>query len=155
GGRLGHEGPADMAAQYFTARHPAFRQATREWQNRGWIADWTPHLYLHDHEYGLRPSSDDIQRMVAVPHMAALAQQLLQAIPFEKCKNESLRPRTEGVCLVETGTITTHGPHDAQVLKKHGDVDAPLLAGDTTVQRVITRVRLRPCWRMALTFATT
>src|SRR5690606_10866714 len=129
GGRLGHEGPADMAAQYFTARHPAFRQATREWQNRGWIADWTPHLYLHDHEYGLRPphlyrlapecalppSPDDPQRVVAAPHVAALAQQLRRAIPFEHCAAGRLRRPTGGDWLVHAGNGTPHGPFDALV----------------------------------------
>lgn len=153
GGRLGHEGPADMAAQYFTARHPAFRQATREWQNRGWIADWTPHLYLHDQEYGLRPSSDDIQRMVAVPHMAALAQQLRQDIPFEHCAVERLRRTTEGDWLVHAGNGTTHGPFDALVLAVPADVAAPLLEVAPQLQQDVARVHLRPCWSVALTFA--
>src|SRR5690606_36766703 len=80
GGRLAHECPADMAAQCFTCRDPAVRQATRDWQNRAWIAESSARLYLLEQEYRLRASTDDIQRMVAVPSMASLALQLGQGI---------------------------------------------------------------------------
>lgn len=153
GGRLGPEGPADMAAQYFTARHPAFRQATREWQNRGWIAEWSPRLYLHDQEYGLRPSPDDIQRMVAVPSMASLALQLGQGIAFRQCTVERLRRTTEGDWLVHASDGTTHGPFDALTLALPADVAAPLLEVAPPLQQDVSRVHLRPCWSVALTFA--
>src|SRR5690606_24287818 len=50
GGRLGDDPAVDLGAQYFAARHPAFRQACREWETRGWIAEWSPQLYRHDLE---------------------------------------------------------------------------------------------------------
>ena len=150
GGRLGNDPQADMGAQYFTARHPAFRQATRQWQDNGWIAEWSPLLYRHDLEQGLRPSPDTIQRLVAVPSMAALAGYLQQGLTLEHSTISALRQTASGDWLLLTDDGAEHGPFNAVILATTAHAAADLLGVAPSLQQDVARVAMHCCWSVSL-----
>ena len=152
GGRLGNDPQADMGAQYFTARHPAFRQATRQWQDNGWIAEWSPLLYRHDLEQGLRPSPDTIQRLVAVPSMAALAGYLQQGLTLEHSTINALRQTASGDWLLLTDDDAEHGPFSAVILATSAHAAAELLGVAPSLQQDVARVAMHCCWSVTLQF---
>lgn len=152
GGRLGKNSLVDLGAQYFTVRHPAFRQVSREWQDRGWVAEWAPQLYRHDNERGLRPSPDDIQRLVAVPGMASLACDLTSELRTQSATIASLRRTTEGGWLLGSSDNDEYGPFSAVILATPADAAARLLTVAPHLQQDVARVRMRPCWTVRLHF---
>lgn len=152
GGRLGIDSASDLGAQYFTARHPAFRLACREWQERGWVAAWSPRLYRHDDEQGLCPSPDDIQRLVAVPGMGTLAGRLAQGLQRQSASISSLRRTTEGQWFLGNHDHTEYGPFSAVIIATLPDVAASLLTAAPQLQQDVARVRMRPCWAVELQF---
>lgn len=152
GGRLGDHQQADMGAQYFTARHAVFRQATRQWQDRGWIAEWSPLLYHHDGGQGLRPSPDEVQRLVAVPSMAALAGHLRRGFALEHAAISSLQQTAEGDWYLRTDSGVEHGPFSAVILATTADAAATLLGAAPQLQQDVARVQMHPCWSVALAF---
>ena len=152
GGRLGHDPQTDMGAQYFTARHPVFRQVTRHWQDRGWVAEWSPLLYHHDLAQGLRPSPDTIQRLVAVPGMAMLARHLQQGLRLEQASITALRQAAGGDWLLLTDDGAEQGPFSAVILATSADAAAELLAVAPQLQQDIARVEMHGCWSVSLQF---
>lgn len=152
GGRLGEAEQVDMGAQYFTARHPAFRQASREWQAQGWVADWTPQLYFHDQQHGLRLSSDNTQRLVGVPGMCHLGQRLQQDLPLTHADISYLQETADGGWMLSTVEGDEHGPFSAVIVATPAEVATQLLAAAPQLQQDVGRVRMRPCWSVALQF---
>lgn len=152
GGRLGNDIHADMGAQYFTARHPAFRQACREWEANGWLADWAPRLYRHDLQHGLRPSPDDIQRLVAVPGMASLAGHLQQDLALCQATIKQLQQNANDDWLLRAEDDSEFGPFRAVVLAIPAECATELLTVAPSLQQDVARVRMRPCWSVAMTF---
>ena len=152
GGRLGNAGQADMGAQYFTARHPAFRQASREWQAQGWVAEWSPQLYFHDQQHGMRPSADEIQRLVAVPGMGDLGHRLQQGLPLIHADIDHLQQTADGDWILHAAEGGEHGPFSAVLIATTPDVATRLLAAAPQLQQDVARVRMRPCWSVALQF---
>lgn len=154
GGRLGGSGATDMGAQYFTVRHPAFRQATRDWQQRGWVAEWSPRLYHYDHAHGLRPSTDDIQRLVGIPDMAMLAAHLLGTSPICNTQIRQLQRSADEQWLLQADDGSVHGPFAGLILATAPAAAATLLQDAAPhLQQDVARVRMRPCWSLALRFA--
>ena len=152
GGRLGSDPQADTGAQYFTARHPAFRQVTRQWQDRGWIAEWSPLLYHHDVHQGLRPSPDTVQRLVAVPGMAALAGHLQQGLPLQQATITALQQTPGGEWLLISDDGAEHGPFSAVILATAAQAAAELLAVAPQLQQDAARVDMHACWSVTLQF---
>lgn len=152
GGRLGIAGTSDLGAQYFTARHPAFRLASREWQEHGWVADWSPRLYRHDSEQGLRPSPDDIQRLVAVPGMWTLAGHLTQGLQRQSARILFLRRTTDGRWMLGGHDHSEYGPFSAVIVATPPDMAAALLTAAPQLRHEVARVRMRPCWAVELQF---
>ena len=153
GGRLGGAGHVDLGAQYFTARHPAFRLASREWQERGWVAEWSPDLYLYDDEHGLRPSADDVQRLVALPRMNALAGHLVHGLRLQHARIVSLRRTTDDQWFLNSGEGAEYGPFSAVIIATLPDAATDLLSVAPQLQQDVARVRMRPCWTVDLQFA--
>lgn len=152
GGRLGNDRLVDLGAQYFTARHPAFRQVSLEWQSKGWVAEWSPLLYQHDQQHGLRSSADDIQRLVAQPSMAGLAEHLQQGLALQQASISLLQQSGDDEWLLSAADGTRYGPFSAVVLATPADTAADLLVSAPQLQQDVARVRMRPCWSVTLQF---
>lgn len=153
GGRLGQDTRADLGAQYFTVRHPAFRQACRDWEARGWIVEWSPQLYQQDLEHGLRSSADDIQRLVAVPGMASLAGYLQQGLEIRQADISQLQRTAQGEWLLRDADGNEYGPFRALILATPAEQASALLCVAPSLQQDVARVRMRPCWSVLLEFA--
>ena len=152
GGRLGNAEQVDTGAQYFTARHPAFRQASREWQAQGWVVEWLPQLYFHDQQHGLRPSTDDTQRLVAVPGMCDLGHRLQEGLPLIHADIKHLQQTADGDWILHAAEGGEHGPFSAVLIATPPDVATRLLAAAPQLQQDVARVRMRPCWSVAMQF---
>lgn len=72
-------GPFDTGAQYFTARHHAFKRALGPWLNKGRVAPWTGRIVALQRGVS-SDKSDSAQRYVALPGMRALAEELARGL---------------------------------------------------------------------------
>jgi len=152
GGRLGNAEHTDMGAQYFTTRHPAFRHISREWQSKGWVAEWSPRLYHHDSEQGLRPSPDNIQRLVGLPSMAALARRLQEGLQLHHVEINHLQQTANDHWLLRAADGTQHGPFSAVVIATTAEIASALLAVAPQLQQDTARMQMLPCWSVELQF---
>jgi len=66
------QGTADLGAQYFTARDPAFCAQVDQWAAQGCVAQWAPRLATATPGHWT-PSPDQQIRWVGAPKMGALA----------------------------------------------------------------------------------
>lgn len=153
GGRLGSIEHADMGAQYFTARHPAFRQVSRAWQSKGWVAEWSPRLYLHDCEQGLRPSPDNIQRLVALPSMSALANRLQEGLQLYHADIDRLQQTADGNWLLWAADGNQHGPFNAVIIATTAQTTRALLTIAPQLQQDMAMMHMLPCWSVELQFS--
>lgn len=153
GGRLGINADTDLGAQYFTVRHAAFHQATRDWQAHKWIAEWSPRVFYYTQEHGLQPSTDDTLRQVGTPGMQALARHLADVCQTLSLDISHLQPTAAGQWLLLDAENAAHGPFDQVVIATTPDAATPLLEAAPQLQHAVSQVRMLPCWSLAARFA--
>jgi len=68
--------PFDHGAQYFTARDPTFQAEVARLMARGVVAEWTPRVVAVDRVGSVPRPATEVQRLVGVPGMNAIAQAL-------------------------------------------------------------------------------
>ncbi len=80
--RRGDGWQCDHGAQYFTARHPAFRAEVTRWQQAGVAGLWAPRLRVIASESAAERTLHDssIERFVGIPRMTAPARLLADAL---------------------------------------------------------------------------
>lgn len=160
----------DHGAQYFTVRHPRFRDAVGRWARAGAAAPWEGRI-------GRLPPADEGRsgrtgRWVGVPGMSALGRHLARGLDVEwETRVEALRPAPGSAggppwVLVEKGRGgAEHGPFGAVVLAVPAPQAAPLLArvaggragrGDGAPVKRLAGVaaghETRPCWAAMAAF---
>lgn len=152
GGRLG--GDTDSGAQYFTVRHAAFHQASRDWLANGWIAEWAPRLFAYTHEHGLQPSEDRLLRQVGVPSMQTLAKYLAGSQLVPGVDIQQLQPASNGQWLLQDTQYNTHGPFDQVIIATTPAAATQLLSAAPKLQHAVNNVQMLPCWSLTAHFAT-
>jgi predicted NAD/FAD-dependent oxidoreductase len=157
GGRMStkrtESGDLDMGAQYFTARDNHFRNALQTWIANGWVAEWTPRLFIRN-EGELVESPDDQQRYVGSPRMTSLSRGLLEGLELVgQTRIQSLEHNDDNSwgLLDETGTV--HGPFDRVVVATPAPQAVPLLAASGHLEQATAQVEMQPGWTLALAFA--
>lgn len=141
-------GHIDLGAQYFTARHPAFRQQVDDWQQQGLVEHWDPQLYCFV-DGQLQASPDDTRRYVGTPAMHSpwrshtLADKLLLS-----CRIEQLQYRHGWQLQSDDGR--QFSGFDALVLALPPAQAAALLSLDPVLQQQIPDDILLPCQAVAL-----
>ena len=153
GGRLATRrldgGQADLGAQYFTVRDPAFAERIRTWQRHGVVARWRPALVeLRDGR--ATPVSDRIERWVGTPRMSALSRHLATGLDLRsEHAVTGIEDDPAGWYIVAAGR--RQGPFDRVVLAMPAPQAAALLA--TPAPSLATALGARPmhgCWAAAL-----
>lgn len=156
GGRLSSKrsdaGDMDMGAQYFTARDHHFRGELKHWLDKGWVAEWTSSLYLHD-DQGLRQSPDDQQRFVGAPRMTALSRQLLADIPLRsQTRIARIEQGEDNLWQLVDDSGQHHGPFERVVIATPPPQAVPLLESAPQLVQAVEQVEMLPGWSMAVAF---
>ncbi|WP_373185394.1 NAD(P)/FAD-dependent oxidoreductase [Halopseudomonas sp.] len=157
GGRMSSKrtesGNLDMGAQYFTARDPHFRSALQTWIDRGWVAEWSPRLFVRN-EDELFESSDDQQRYVGSPRMTSLSRGLLEGLDMvSKTRIERLQQSDDDRWELVDDAGAVHGPFDRVVVATPAPQAVPLLTASGHLEQAASQVEMLPGWTLALAFA--
>jgi renalase len=155
-------GGFDSGAQYFTATTTAFKQEVAGWRKAGWVARWSGKLVTLEKGVAGKPAESAAgvkpgQRLVAVPGMETLAQQLAHSLPV---RTEHLVKRIEPygkqwLLAVQSETVpidASAGPFDAVIVAVPADRAVPLLEPVPAFADQARQVRLAPCWALMLGF---
>jgi len=155
GGRLSttrrDDWQADLGAQYFTARDPAFIAAVGSLQARGVVSPWPARLvWLEDG--GARPVTDGQTRFVGTPRMSAITRELASGLDVHAhTRVDTLQPEASGVRLLGEDK-TDLG------LWRHVVVSAPapqaerLLAASPALAAAAAGARMHGCWTLVVRF---
>lgn len=155
-------GGFDDGAQYFTATTAAFKQEVARWRKAGWVASWNGKLVTL--EKGIAGTSAESaaslkskQRLVAVPGMGVLCQQLAQPLQV-RTEHPVKRIEPYGnqwLLSVQSETVPINasaGPFDAVIVAVPADQAVPLLEPIPAFASQAQQVRLAPCWALMLGF---
>lgn len=153
-------GGFDHGAQYFTATSDPFKKEVAGWRRAGWAAPWNGKLVSLDHGVAKavgRSADGATQRLVAVPGMSAVGQQLAQQL---EVRTEHLVRRIEPhgrqwLLAVQSETVpidATAGPFDAVIAAVPADQAIPLLEPVPKFAKQAARARSAPCWALMLGF---
>jgi len=152
--RRGDDWQCDHGAQYFTARHPAFRAEVARWQQAAVAGVWEPRLWIFDgHSPQVHEST--VERFVGMPAMTAPARYLAGTLAVSAPTNiAQLRQQTYGwqIFSPEHGWLETRfaavllavpAPQAVPLLQQAAP-DLAALAGGAV---------MRGCWALMLRFA--
>lgn len=156
GGRMSSKrseaGSLDLGAQYFTARDRRFAAAVRDWQSRGWVAEWRANLYEVRHGQ-LGPSPDEQERYVGTPRMSAITRGLLGELPVTfGCRiTEVFRGPQHWTLQDAEGR--SHGPFSQVVVATPAPQACTLLSAVPVLAGKVTGAAMEPTWSVALGFS--
>lgn len=152
-------GGFDHGAQYFTASSERFRKQVQAWRKAGWVVPWEGRLVTLDHGTAAPAgrSANARQRLVAVPGMAALAQQLAHGLDIrtEHAVRRAERNGGQWLLAVRCDTVpidASAGPFDAVVVAAPAEQAAPLLEPVPALAEQVRQAHLAPCWALMLGF---
>jgi renalase len=156
GGRMSSKrtdfGSFDMGAQYFTARDHAFRQQVHKWLESGWVAEWTPRLYMFD-EAGLAESADDQVRYVGSPRMTNLSRELISDLAlYSQTRITRIQRDADNHWQLTDDAEGPHGPFDRVVLATPAPQALDLLQPAPALAQAVAQVGMEPGWTLALAF---
>jgi renalase len=164
GGRMGTRqtelGGFDHGAQYFTASSERFKKAVAAWRKSGLVLPWEGKLVTLDKgsvKPAARSNTGAKQRLVAVPGMAALGEQLAHGVDV---RTEQTIRRIEPygkqwLLAVQSDTTpidASAGPFDAIVVAVPADLAMPLLRPVSALADQVGQEHLAPCWALILGF---
>ncbi|PWG61667.1 NAD(P)/FAD-dependent oxidoreductase [Spiribacter halobius] len=144
-------GAVDLGAQYFTARHPAFREAVARWQRDGVVAEWpvAPRVLPEGRVAAGGP------RYLACPRMSMLARHLAEGLDLRLAvRVAGLRSGAAGWTL-ETDTQGVLGPFDRVLVTAPAPQTRELLEGVApALAEAAARAGMAPCWSLAVALET-
>jgi renalase len=152
--RRGDDWQCDHGAQYFTARHPAFRAEVERWQQAGVAGVWAPRLSMFD---GDSPEEREptVERFVGMPTMTAPARYLASTLAVHARTNiQQFRPQAHGwqVFSAEQGWLETR--FAAVLLAVPSPQAVPLLQqAAPDLAALASSAVMRGCWALMLRFA--
>ena len=127
----------DHGAQYFTARHPAFKELVAAWRDLGIAVPWS------------LPGADT---WIGIPGMNAIVKQMAtgHAVTWSQQVTAMVRRNDKWWLLGPTGEI---GPFDAAVLAIPAEKAAAILSlHDFAMARRALMARSQPCWASMFAF---
>jgi renalase len=153
-------GGFDYGAQYFTGSSDKFKKVVADWRKAGWVAVWDGKLVTLDRGVAKAPprsTERSRQRLVAVPGMSALGQQLAKGLDV---RTEQLVKRIEPfgdqwLLAVQSNTVqidASAGPFDAVMVAVPADQASPLLEAAPKLAKQAGKIHLAPCWTLILGF---
>ena len=156
GGRLGAfraDGPAvDAGAQYFTVRDARFGRHVQAWTVAGLVAPWKGRLGAVDTPGSVREVGGSIQRYVAQPRMARLAEHLSEGLDL-RCRRTVTRLITaDGRWRLEDDRDGLSAPWDVVLLATPPQQAARLLPSGSVIGKKVADVRMASCWAVMAAF---
>ncbi|HJV80798.1 NAD(P)/FAD-dependent oxidoreductase [Noviherbaspirillum sp.] len=162
GGRMGTRqtelGGFDHGTQYFTASSERFKKEVARWRKAGWVLPWQGKLVRLENG-SAKPAgrSNANQRLVAVPGMAALGEQLAHGIEVRTEQNVHRIERygEQWLLAVQSDTVAidaSAGPFDAVIAAVPADLAQPLLQPVAALADQVGQEHLAPCWALILGF---
>lgn len=149
----------DHGAQYFTAKHPQFQRAVRQWLADGVVARWPGRIGTFNGD-GLVPAGEGHKRYVGVPEMNALAAYLgagqdirtLARITELRREASATPPRSRHGWTLTDETGLNHEGFDAVIVALPADQARPLLeaARDAEARLDMPTLDMSPCWCVML-----
>ena len=150
--RVGNGDSADIGAQYFTIRQPAFRYFLHQWAGEKSFSRWQGRLGFQHPDSGWQPFPDE-ERYVGTPRMTAISRALSEHVDVEaqvriahliRSKNQWELVCTEG---------QSHGHFD-QVIITAPPAQAQQLLADSGLAPMADQVsnaagQMLPCWTVA------
>ncbi len=156
GGRMAtrRQGEAqfDHGAQYFTVRHPSFRQQVDRWIASGVAAAWNGVVAVLERG-AVSPTANATERFVGVPRMSAITRAQAAGLDLVlEARVVELRRGERGWSLrTEAGD---EGPFDEVVLTVPAPQAVGLLAVAPSLEARARAVDIAPCWAAMVELAT-
>jgi photolyase PhrII len=156
GGRLGgfpKKGSAvDAGAQYFTVRDARFGRQVAAWTASGLVAPWKGRLGAVDAPGRMRDAGGSIQRHVARPYMARLAEHLSEGLDL-RCRRTITRLHTrDGRWSLEDARGGLSETWDVVILATPPRQAAALLPARSVLAEKLAEVHMAPCWAVLAVF---
>ena len=155
--RRGAGWQCDHGAQYFTARHPAFRAEVARWQEAGVAGLWAPRLRVINEESAVQGNEHEstTERFVGIPRMSSPARFLADGLQLrERSAVTRLQFQADGWCLFtnEHGWLSQRF---AAVLLAVPAPQAELLLRPVAprLAALTDRVLMRGSWTLMLRFS--
>jgi predicted NAD/FAD-dependent oxidoreductase len=151
--RRGEEWQCDHGAQYFTARHPAFRAEVARWQHAGVAGLWRPELQVIDGE-SAQDRDSSVERFVGIPRMTAPARSLAGALAMRtQTTITQLQRHADGWHLLAAEQGWLNVGFDAVILAVPAPQAVPLLPPAATgLAALAASAAMRASWTMMLRF---
>jgi len=143
---------ADLGAQYFTAREPAFRAQVAAWAHAGHCDRWPDQPVYLEGRRGT-PVADGQERWVGRPRMSAITRALSAELPLRTER------RVTGLVPTDRGWVAefADGDRSGDMPRVVVAVPAPQAAallpeGANTLHAALEPVRMTPCWTVIAHF---
>lgn len=151
--RRGDDWQCDHGAQYFTARHPDFRNQLASWRDAGAVESWTPRICVFGGK-ATAPSQGAIERFVGVPRMTAPAHLLAAALAVTANTPISKLERLDsGWCLKSANGEKLDFSFNAVLMALPAPQVIPLLPESAPqLSALAQRARMRGCWALMLRY---
>ncbi len=149
-------GGFDHGAQYFTATSERFKKQVTAWRKAGWVAPWDAKIVTLDHGI-TRPAGRSQQRLVGVPGMRSLSEQLAIGldIRYEQQVLDIEAYGKQWVLSVKSDTVAipaTAGPFDAVLIAVPADQAQGLLTVAPKFAQQAKAASMAPCWTLMMAF---
>lgn len=160
GGRMSAKrvtgGSADIGAQYFTARDPAFLRFLTDHAGEASFGVWQGRFGYQNKE-GEWESFPDEARYVGIPRMTAITRELSATIEITAQTRIERLIRNDGEWTLEDTDGVAYGPYDA-VIVTAPPAQAQELFGNSHLQVLAEELNepvrhVQPCWAAAVHFA--
>jgi len=151
--RRGDDWQCDHGAQYFTARHPDFRDEVNRWLQAGAAARWTPRLQVLGGAAG-HATDPTVERFVGLPRMTAPARLMAETLDLAtQTTVVHVQRRVDGwqVQSAEHGWLDQR--FDAVLLAVPAPQVVPLLRQPSPqLAALAASAIMRGCWALMLRF---
>ncbi|HWS28051.1 MAG TPA: FAD-dependent oxidoreductase [Xanthomonadales bacterium] len=152
--RRGDDWQCDHGAQYFTARHPAFRAEVARWQRAGVAGLWLPRLQVIDGE-ATQDHDSSVERFVGIPRMTVPARWLAAALSLRTLITiTQLQRHADGWHLLSAEQGWLNDCFDAVILAVPAPQAVPLLPQSATgLAALAGSAVMRASWTLMLRFS--
>lgn len=150
--RVGEQDSADIGAQYFTIRDPAFHSFLETWAGKETFAQWSARLGFEHPEEGWQPFPEE-ERYVGTPRMTAISRALSKHVDLVEQVRIARLLRDGDRWQLFSADDRDQGRFD-QVILTTPPAQAEQILADSGVAPMADRIadsagRMLPCWTVA------
>jgi photolyase PhrII len=156
--RVDDEPRFDHGAQYFTARDPRFLRYVQSWQEQEIVAPWPdgtqnpPQRIVVLDRATVTEKPDNNERYVAVPAMNAICTHLAVGLSVQTSTQIANVESVDARIRLTDVAGTVAGSFDRVIVAVPAAQGAGLLAEFPMLADPISKIQMRPCWAVMVTF---